>query len=364
MPPCLHCHVQVDDGYKLTPFTTEKLRWYLGGAAEAAMGVRSTHQAFENMMTAGPSSGGVNLPELRMTDARLAAAGLERCVRVHRLAGVEAHHLTVLRAAYSGDDWTRLLDERVGKGPRLELQRLFTHELLQVAPLTLLVVRGATTVPPTEEAGVPVYRSGATTLASFRKVLALLPDASVERVRARLSSLAAMVKTGRPPRWLMPTTFASIAVLVGEPGEDLASEWSVVVKRARSMFGAALRLEATPEASRGVSYVAREVVRRFVAEGPTEAELKAVLEERDRYLATSGETIARLLKTAEARLVALLADQPSDAAQWSLSQVQAQVRQALAEFGDRAAAELASQAGTAWEAGQVSVDAQIGRAHV
>lgn len=90
-----------------------------------------------------------------------------------------------------------------------------------------------------------------------------------------------------------------------------------------------------------------------------EAELKAVLEERDRFLATSGETIARLLKTAEARLVALLADQPSDAAQWSLSQVQAQVRQALAEFGDRAAAELASQAGTAWEAGQASVDAPL-----
>lgn len=90
-----------------------------------------------------------------------------------------------------------------------------------------------------------------------------------------------------------------------------------------------------------------------------EAELKAVLEERDRFLATSGETIARLLKTAEARLVALLADQPSDAAQWSLSQVQAQVRQALAEFGDRAAAELASQAGTAWEAGQMSVDAPL-----
>lgn len=90
-----------------------------------------------------------------------------------------------------------------------------------------------------------------------------------------------------------------------------------------------------------------------------EAELKAVLEERDRFLATSGETIAKLLKTAEARLVALLADQPSDAAQWSLSQVQAQVRQALAEFGDRAAAELASQAGTAWEAGQLSIDAPL-----
>ena len=300
MPPCLHCHVQVDDGYKLTPFTTEKLRWYLGGAAEAAMGVRSTHQAFENMMTAGPSSGGVNLPELRMTDARLAAAGLERCVRVHRLAGVEAHHLTVLRAAYSGDDWTRLLDERVGKGPRLELQRLFTHELLQVAPLTLLVVRGATTVPPTEEAGVPVYRSGATTLASFRKVLALLPDASVERVRARLSSLAAMVKTGRPPRWLMPTTFASIAVLVGEPGEDLASEWSVVVKRARSMFGAALRLEATPEASRGVSYVAREVVRTKPAATPQTHLLDLLRLGKKKQLERVKEQADKLLKEARA----------------------------------------------------------------
>lgn len=90
-----------------------------------------------------------------------------------------------------------------------------------------------------------------------------------------------------------------------------------------------------------------------------EAELKAVLEERDRYLATSGDTIARLLKTAEGRLLALLADQPSDAAQWSLSQVQAQVRQALAEFGDQAAAEVASQAGQAWEIGQAAIDAPL-----
>lgn len=90
-----------------------------------------------------------------------------------------------------------------------------------------------------------------------------------------------------------------------------------------------------------------------------EAELKAVLEERDRYLATSGDTIAKLLKTAEGRLLALLADQPSDAAQWSLSQVQAQVRQALVEFGDQAAAEVASQAGQAWEIGQAAIDAPL-----
>ncbi|WP_300435601.1 phage minor head protein [Zoogloea sp.] len=90
-----------------------------------------------------------------------------------------------------------------------------------------------------------------------------------------------------------------------------------------------------------------------------EAELKAVLEERDRYLATSGDTIAKLLKTAEGRLLALLADQPSDAAQWSLSQVQAQVRHALAEFGDQAAAEVASQAGQAWEIGQAAIDAPL-----
>lgn len=268
MPPCLHCHAKVDDGYKLTPFTVDKLRWYLGGAAEAAMGVRSTHQAFENMMNAGPSSGGVNLPEIRMTDARLAAAGLERCVRAHRLAGVEAHHMAVLRAAYSGEDWTRLLDERVGKGPRLELQRLFTHELLQIAPLTMIAVRGASTPPPHEEAGAPVYRSGAATLASFRRVLALPADASAERVRGRMSSLATWVKTGKAPRWMEPGMREALGVLVTQPGEHEGPAPAEMVKRARRMFGAALRLEATPEASRGVSYVAREVVRTKPAATP------------------------------------------------------------------------------------------------
>jgi hypothetical protein len=90
-----------------------------------------------------------------------------------------------------------------------------------------------------------------------------------------------------------------------------------------------------------------------------EAELKAVLEERDRYLATSGDTIAKLLKTAEGRLLALLADQPSDAAAWMLPQLQAQVRQAMAEFSQQASAEVANLAGQAWEAGQATVDAPL-----
>lgn len=307
MPPCSHCHVQVDDGYKLTPFTTDTLRWYLGGAAEAAMGVRSTHQAFENMMTSGPSSGGVNLPELRMTDARLAAAGRERCVRVHRLAGVEAHQMTVLRAAYSGDDWTRLLDERVGKGPRLELQRIFTHELLQIAPLTLIVVRGSTAQPISEEGGAPVYRSGAATLGSFRKVLALPADANAERVRGRLSSLASFAKTNRAPRWMDPTMFSGLAVLVSQPGEDLTkAEWSVVVKRARSMFGAALRLEAKPEAARGVSYVAREAPRTKPAVTPQTFLLDLLRLGKRRVLDAVKHQAEKLLK--EARTAAKVTD--------------------------------------------------------
>jgi len=297
MPPCLHCHAKVDDGYKLTPFTTETLRWFVGGAAEAAMGVRSTHQAFENMMSAGPSSGGTNLSELRMTDARLAATGLERCVRSHRLAGVDAHHMKVLRAAYSGEDWTRLLDERVGKGPRLELQRLFTHELLQVAPLTAIAVRGASTPPPPEETGAPVYRSGAATLASFRKVLGLPADASVERVRGRLSSLAASMKTKRSPRWLAPGMVEALGVLVMEPGEDAPKDVEIV-KRARRMFGAALRLEATPEASRGVSYVAREVVRTKPAATPQTFLLDLLRLGKKKQLEKVKEQADKLLKEA------------------------------------------------------------------
>lgn len=296
----MHCHVQVDDDYKLTPFTTDRLRWYMGGAAEAAMGVRSTHQAFENMMTAGPSSGGVNLPELRMTDARLAAAGIERCVRVHRLAGVEAHHLTVLRAAYSGDDWTRLLDERVGKGPRLELQRLFTHELLQIAPLTLIVVRGSTMPALVETTGVPVYRSGVATLASFRKVLALPADASAERVRSRMTSLAAWTKTGKVPRWLAPGMREALGVLVTEPGEHEGPADAEMVKRARRLFGAALRLEAIPEASRGVSYVARETPRTKPAVTPQTFLLDLLRLGRKKQLEKVKEQAEKLLKEARA----------------------------------------------------------------
>jgi hypothetical protein len=169
--------------------------------------------------------------------------------------------MTMLRAAYSGDDWTRLLDERVGKGPRLELQRFFTHELLQIAPLTMIAVRGAAAPPPPEEAGAPVYRSGAATLASFRKVLGLEADATVEKVRARLSSVATWTKTKRVPRWLEPGMFEALGVLVTEPGENVMPKDVEIVKRARRMFGAALRLEAKPEEARGVSYVAREVKR-------------------------------------------------------------------------------------------------------
>lgn len=90
-----------------------------------------------------------------------------------------------------------------------------------------------------------------------------------------------------------------------------------------------------------------------------EAELKAVIEERDRYLIESADSLAKLLKTADGRLVALLADQPSAADQWLLPQLQAQVQQIMTEFSDGAAADLGGRAGQAWELGQMAIDAPI-----
>lgn len=89
------------------------------------------------------------------------------------------------------------------------------------------------------------------------------------------------------------------------------------------------------------------------------AELKAVLAERDRYLIESADSLAKLLKTADGRLVALLADQPSVADQWLLPQLQAQVRQIMGEFSDAAGADLGRRAGQAWELGQLAIDAPI-----
>lgn len=238
---CPHCHTRSDHGSQPTPFTTDVLRWYMSGAAHAAMGMRSTHQAFENMMTAGPSSGGTNLPELRMTDAVIRATGKERCVRTHRLGNVESHHVAVLKAAYSGEDWTRLLDERVGRGPRLELHRLFTHEELQVALLTPRVLKATTPTPQKLPEGKPVYRSGAATLASLRRVLQLAADANEDDIRNKLSSLAKYVRGGRRPAWMKADTMHALAVAVEVRGVALEAE---VVKAARKALGAALRIEA------------------------------------------------------------------------------------------------------------------------
>lgn len=69
--------------------------------------------------------------------------------------------------------------------------------------------------------------------------------------------------------------------------------------------------------------------------------------------------IERLLDAAGGRIAAILADQPSEAEQWLLPQLQASIRQALAEFSDQAAATLATAAGDAWQAGQALIDAPL-----
>lgn len=80
------------------------------------------------------------------------------------------------------------------------------------------------------------------------------------------------------------------------------------------------------------------------------------LARRTRLVANTRGEILRLLDAAGERVRLYLAAQPSDAVRWVLADLQAEIRQMMAEFGDQAAARASSTATDAWQAGQDLVD--------
>lgn len=83
---------------------------------------------------------------------------------------------------------------------------------------------------------------------------------------------------------------------------------------------------------------------------------------RTRIIADTRGEILRLLKLAEERIAARIAAQPSQAELWVLHELQAEIRRAMAEFSEQAAARISTAAGQAWEAGQALVDAPLAAA--
>lgn len=83
---------------------------------------------------------------------------------------------------------------------------------------------------------------------------------------------------------------------------------------------------------------------------------------RTRLIADTRGEILRLLKLAQERIAARIAAQPSDAERWLLAELQAEIRLAMAEFSERAAAKVSTAAGQAWEAGQALIDMPLSAA--
>jgi len=83
---------------------------------------------------------------------------------------------------------------------------------------------------------------------------------------------------------------------------------------------------------------------------------------RPRLIADTRGEILRLLKLAEERIRTRIAMQPSEAERWLLHELQTEIRRAMGEFSDAAAAKLSTAAGAAWEAGQALIDAPLAAA--
>lgn len=86
------------------------------------------------------------------------------------------------------------------------------------------------------------------------------------------------------------------------------------------------------------------------------------LKRRTRLIADTRGEILRLLKLAQERITARIALQPSEAERWLLHELQAEIRRAMTEFSDQAAAKVSTAAGQAWEAGQALIDAPLSAA--
>lgn len=68
------------------------------------------------------------------------------------------------------------------------------------------------------------------------------------------------------------------------------------------------------------------------------------------------DEIVKMLKEALARVEATLAAAPTDYQQWSLPRLVAEIRQILTEFGETAAAQISTAAGSAWTLGADAVE--------
>lgn len=252
-PLCPFCYA----GTHPLPFTPDDLRWYFG-ESEGAMGLRSSQGAIEAMLAAGPPplGGQANSAENRMLRVvsfpgerddkgklKVDPVARHRCIRNHRLSGLETRLTAILRAAYDGEDWTRMLDERAGKGARLELQKLFPHEVLQIAPFTRIVQRG---LVPKKAAPTPtkaVYRDGSELLSSVRLALSLPEDATTREIRGRLRDLGTYFRKATPPSW--GEVVATIEALRGATGER--GEARQVLQAARERVSLGLKLAGENE---------------------------------------------------------------------------------------------------------------------
>lgn len=276
------------------PFTTDDLRWYFDGRAEAAMGVRSSHEGFEAMLIAGPPTGYQSGHGAERRIARAIDSGAterHRCIRTHRLGDLAPHHLEVLRVAYDGQDWTRLLDQHVGRGPRVELQRRFPHEQLQVALLTPTVQRTlAKPEKPTGE-GTPVYASEESALTSLRRILGCGPTSRVDHVQKKLARLASWAR-GKPVRFDAAPLMEQLRILVDHPTVDTPDEKLAVVRAARRLLASSERV-----AHANVRIVAKGKIDRAPPSTP-QALLVSLLTKRGR------KTLAKIREESEKMLLA------------------------------------------------------------
>lgn len=89
------------------------------------------------------------------------------------------------------------------------------------------------------------------------------------------------------------------------------------------------------------------------------AAVRRMLRDQERLVRGTEAELVRLLKAAQQAIGAILADQPTDYERWSLPQLGAEIRRALAELGERGAAAGSSAIGAAWENGVGLVDAPL-----
>jgi len=141
---CRYCRItdSQKDFLKPRPLTPDDLRWEFG-EAESALGLRSALGTFIDMALAGPPSGGGksnSVEHQAVQPWRLEATARHQCIRKRlEMLEVSAEQLSVLRAAYGPEDWTRCLEDLQ---VRLPVRQAF-GELVNVVLLTPMALAHA-----------------------------------------------------------------------------------------------------------------------------------------------------------------------------------------------------------------------------